>query len=69
MHGLTRAFGDCHCFPVRLGSKSNPRNAIRAWASRTSKVWNSKATGRVEYPNPKRKRGTISQVPHLRIGL
>ena len=23
----------------------------------------------MEYPNPKRKRGTISQVPHLRIGL
>ena len=29
----------------------------------------NKASGRVEYPNPKRKRGTISQVPHLRIGL
>ncbi len=28
-----------------------------------------KASGRLEYPNPKRKRGTIAQVPHLRIGL
>ncbi len=28
-----------------------------------------KAGGRVEYPNPKRKPGTISQIPHLRIGL
>ncbi len=29
----------------------------------------TKASGRLENPNPKRKRGTISQVPHLRIGL
>ncbi len=29
----------------------------------------TKASGRVEYPNPKCKQGTISQVPHLRIGL
>ena len=29
----------------------------------------TKASGRVEYPNPKCKRGAISQVPHLRIGL
>ncbi len=28
-----------------------------------------KASGRLENPNPKRKRGTISPVPHLRIGL
>ena len=28
-----------------------------------------KASGSVEYPNPKCKQGTISQVPHLRIGL
>ncbi len=28
-----------------------------------------KGGGRVEYPNPKRKPGTISQIPHLRIGL
>ncbi len=27
------------------------------------------ANGSLENPNPKRKRGTISPVPHLRIGL
>ncbi len=29
----------------------------------------SEASGRLENPNPKRKRWTISPVPHLRIGL
>ena len=28
-----------------------------------------KASGKLENPNPKRKRGIISPVPHLRIGL
>ena len=38
-------------------------------AFRSAKVRFAKASGRLEYPNPMRKRGTIPQVPHLRIGL
>ncbi len=52
-----RVFG----FPMQC--TSNPSRSQVGWSTPF------KASGRLEYPNPTRKRGTIPQVPHLRIGL
>ena len=64
--------------PQPMANEKKTRVAIRAGRlgmgiifPNRKKGWGKSVIGerRLGYHNPKRKRGTISQVPHLRIGL